>query len=146
MQNLKETKQSHGWRTPISSASFTTLHVNDANLKQVNGSSMDHPFKDGKVTPTPFYGSMGCQEVVKLFYGASHPTNLVNPGLDFRPNSVWIAPRSSPKPSHTALFGPSISLPTFTSVSSIHRGKGLRIVFGLFFGSFYFRGRHFPTV
>ena len=81
MQKFKEIKRSDGSRLPISSATFTTLLANDANLGQVNGSSTDRPIKDGKVTQSPFYGSMGCQDVVKLFYGASNTSKLLTPSL-----------------------------------------------------------------
>ena len=81
MQKSKGTKRSHGSRRPISLATFTTLLANDANLGQVNGSSMDRPIKDGKVTQSPSYGYMGCQDVVKLFYGASHTSKLLTPSL-----------------------------------------------------------------
>ena len=81
IQKLKEGERSHGSRHPISWANFTTLLANDANLGQVNGSSMDRPIKDGKVTQSPSYGFMGCQDVVKLFFGASHSSKLLTLSL-----------------------------------------------------------------
>ena len=77
MQKLKETKRSIGSHLPISSASSTTLPANDANLGQVNGSSTERPIKNGKMTQSPSYGSTGCQDVVKLFSGASHLSKIL---------------------------------------------------------------------